>query len=276
MMQKQKQSLFRRFIHSLVISFFITLFICSLLFLGAYFIFGEKKMEKYINTHTQAELPSTTTQQNTTESTEAEPSTLLLPTSEADDSYFDDMIFLGDSRTVAMEQYGYIKAENTFAENGINHQAFQHRTFTDTVSQTVGTYADIIQARQPGKVYVALGINGVAFMEESLFMEEYATLIDTIKEASPNSKIIIQSILPVKNFQTHSSAHMTNESIDYYNGLLLNLAEEKEVYFLNLAPELKTTENELNSIYDTGDGLHFKQETYDVILQYIKTHQVPE
>ena len=55
-----------------------------------------------------------------------------------------------------------------------------------------------------------------------------------------------------------------------------DLAEEKEVYFLNLAPELKTTENELNSIYDAGDGLHFKQETYDVILQYIKTHQVPE
>lgn len=187
-------------------------------------------------------------------------------TQRVDDDYFDNTVFMGDSRTVAMQALNLIAPEDTFAVNGINHIDYMSQKFYDQVTGVNGTIFDIVAQRQPEKIYVALGVNGVAFMQKSTFLETYIEMIERLMKASPNSKIIIESILPV-NEETYNrgNPNMNNVIVDDMNRELLNLVNIKEIYYLDLSEVLKDENNRLASKYDCGDGIHFTNEGYEAI-----------
>lgn len=187
-------------------------------------------------------------------------------TQEVDEDYFDNTIFIGDSRTVAMQVLGLIDAEDTFAVDGINHVDYMSNVFYDEVTGINGTIFEIVEKRRPDKIYVALGVNGVAFMQKAVFLEKYIEMIERLMEAAPNSKIIIESILPV-NEETYSrgNPNMNNVNIDDMNRELLNLVNIKEIYYLDISNVLKDENNRLADKYDCGDGIHFTNAGYEAV-----------
>ena len=189
--------------------------------------------------------------------------------------YFDNTLFLGDSRTVALSSNGFIKSQNTFAVNGISHVTFLTQQFTDSVTGVTGDIFSIVKQRKPDRIYVALGVNGVAYIDKNTFLDKYEQLIDGLMKASPESKIIIQCILPVneENY-TGGNPNLNNKNIDAMNAELLNLAERKEIYYLDLSYILKNENNSLASIYDNGDGLHFSFTGYSAVYDGICRHGV--
>lgn len=190
----------------------------------------------------------------------------LNKTQRVDDDYFDNTVFMGDSRTVAMQALNLVAPEDTFAVNGINHVDYMSQQFYDEVTGVNGTIFDIVAQRQPEKIYVALGVNGVAFMQKATFLETYIEMIERLMKASPKSKIIIESILPV-NEETYNrgNPNMNNINVDDMNRELLSLANIKEIYYLDLSDVLKDENNRLASKYDCGDGIHFTNEGYEAI-----------
>ena len=190
--------------------------------------------------------------------------------------YLDSMVFLGDSRVVAMETLGHIRSDNTFAEVGISLSAFRNKAFYYRKLGYDMKITKILAHKQPKIVYIALGVNGVGYVENDQFIEDYSELIDDILEASPNSEIIIQSILPVGSAQEAKLPKLNNDNIDAVNLLLMKLAFEKDVYYLDVASVMKQADNTLADEYDDGGGLHFTSRTYDVIMNYIKNHPIPE
>lgn len=194
----------------------------------------------------------------------------LIETETVEGNYFEKSVFLGDSRTVAMKELGILEAANTFSVNGINHIDFISQIFLDTVTGITGDIFEIVAARKPDKIYVALGVNGVSFIQKDLFIEKYNELIERLIEASPDSKIIIESILPVnENTYTGSNKNLTNKNIDEMNTELLAISENRGVYFLDISDALKNEENSLAIQYDCGDGLHFTKEGYEAVFEEI-------
>lgn len=187
-------------------------------------------------------------------------------TQKVDDDYFDNTVFIGDSRTVAMQALNLINPKDTFAVNGINHIDYMSWNFYDEVTGINGTIFDIVASRKPEKIYVALGVNGVAFMQKSTFLEKYIEMIEKLMKASPNSKIIIESILPV-NEETYNrgNPNMNNVNVDDMNRELLNLVNIKGIYYLDLSDVLKDENNRLARKYDCGDGIHFTNAGYEAI-----------
>ena len=199
--------------------------------------------------------------------------TLLAQTDYADESYLDGIVFVGDSRTNGMMKYGFIEEGQTFAVDGINHRDIQEQKFVYLDSKTSPyTLAEAIEIKQPEIIMVALGINGVAFMAEDDFMAEYENLIDLLQESSPDSKVIIEAILPVSSSKEKSDPRMKNTIIDAYNDRLYSLAQQKGCYFLDWSDELKDSNNALAKEYDSGDGLHLNTSAYEVLMDYIMTH----
>lgn len=189
--------------------------------------------------------------------------------------YFDDTVFLGDSRTAALRNHGFIRPENTFAINGISHVTFLTQEFTDTVTGTTGDIFDIVRVRKPKRIYVALGVNGVAFIQKSEFVSKYNELIEGLINASPGSSIIIQCILPVnENTYTGGNANLNNKNIDDMNGELLDIAESHGVYYLDIADILKNDNGQLSAEADGGDGLHFSLTGYSTVYDGICRHGV--
>lgn len=189
--------------------------------------------------------------------------------------YFDNTIFIGDSRVVGLVNSGFIKEKNTFAEVGINHIDYMNKIFTDEVTGVTGTIFDIVEQRLPERIYVALGVNGVAFFDEEQFHSTFLTLVKKLQEASPSSTIIIESILPVneKNLSS-SNGKLNNMKIDIMNGYLMMVADETRVFYLDMSSIMKDDNNNLISAYDSGDGLHFSFTGYGVIFDAICRHGV--
>lgn len=199
----------------------------------------------------------------------------LEETKYVDSEYFENTIFLGDSRTVALSSHKFISARNTFAINGINHITFLTQQFTDMVTGVTGDIFQIVRERKPERIYVALGVNGVAFIDEGIFLSKYQELISGLMEASPESIIIIQSILPVNEVNyTGANKKLNNENIDRFNRQLLAMAEKNGIYYLDIATRMKDANNQLISQYDGGDGIHYSFTGYSIVYDAICKHGV--
>ena len=201
--------------------------------------------------------------------------TLLWEDTAKGDSYLDKFLFIGDSRTVAMEHYGFVDADQVLAIDGLSHVNAQTAQFEDGETGRTVTMEEKVEEEQPELILVSYGINGVAYLDEETFMEEYESMIAMLKYASPDSIIVLQSILPVSDIMERNDPRLNNKAIDNYNTLLFEMAERTHIYFLNTAEVLKDEDGELKDEYDSGDGLHYNSSAYEVIFDYIKSHPVP-
>lgn len=132
---------------------------------------------------------------------------------------------------------------------------------------------DAAAKKLPQYVVIALGINnGVRYCTEEQFKTYYSAVITAIKEASPETNIILQSVLPVSKSYERKTQGITAEKIDRANGWIVELAEEHNVKYLNTASCLKSKSGYLDKKYDSGDGLHLNTEGYLAVLNYIRTH----
>lgn len=212
--------------------------------------------------------------QSTTQSAkDEEAETVLAYSGTKSETYLNHCIFLGDSRTVAMANYGYVAEDSTLAEVGLAHvNAINHTyTYSTGLQYTMSTY---LETHRADVIYISYGVNGISFTEEEQYKEKYGELVDYVMDAAPDSKIVIQGIWPIREGYAMTEK-FTNANIDYYNDFLLELAEEKGVYYLDSNEVLKDDYNMMKDEYNSGDGLHYNEAGYEEAVSYLLSHTVP-
>lgn len=206
------------------------------------------------------------------------PDTVLKVTPNAGDDYINKIVFVGDSTTYGMKAYGVLAdGKNTdkvwTPKSGtlaMWNLLSENIVYTDGTEYTIPTAA---QYAKPEIMLFTLGVNGVSSLSESQFKSYYSELIDAVKEASPDTVIILQSIHPVCSDYQHV-ASISMEKINTANYWIAALACEKDVYYLNTISVLTAEDGYMNYPYSNGDGIHLSSEGFGVILDYIKTHSV--
>ncbi len=196
-------------------------------------------------------------------------------TDKAEDwDYFDDTVMVGDSITYGMASYGYLNFNHVFAKIGL-HQGTALTSKCVYTSKTNGySISDALKIVKPGKIYVTLGINAIYSYKADWFYNNYRALINKIKNASPESAIIIQSIFPVtQNWAINNGKPNCNQYIAYANQKLSELAKEENCLFLHTYEDL-TDENGFLKPEFSGDGIHLSRKGYEAVFNYILTHPV--
>lgn len=190
----------------------------------------------------------------------------------ADESYFDDAIFIGDSLTDGLAAYELLPREQVLADTGINPQTILTRKCIgeEGAEQTV---VEAAAALDPAKIYIMLGANGVAFLNFDDIIGWYGELIDALQADHPDAIFYIQSILPVTADKHLEQELLTNERITELNGMIEKMAAEKGCFYLNVA-EAVADENGCLPDELSADGMHFGVSTYRVWLDYLLTHTV--
>ena len=185
------------------------------------------------------------------------------------EDYLADTIFIGDSRTNGLAGYGYVPKSNVFAIDGSNHVSARTEKFI-TLSGTSRklTIAQASELIRPARMIVSYGINGIAFMDSDTFLSEYAALLEELRTASPETLLVVQSILPVSAEKAAATPGMSNRAIDSCNQKLKALVEEKGGVFLDSSAVLKNAKGNLDSKYNSGDGLHFNRTAYLALLDF--------
>lgn len=187
------------------------------------------------------------------------------------EDWFDDAIFIGDSLTEGLSAYNLLDSDKVVASTGINPQTILTKDCIEQPDGSAVTVLHAIASRNPGKIYVMLGSNGVAFIGKEKLIELYGEFVDNLKSAHPDSDIYLQSILPVTHAKETEDDRYANSKIDEYNAAIMQMAGEKNVYYVNVAEAVKDENGYLPA--DVGaDGMHFGPSTYNLWLDYLREH----
>lgn len=204
-------------------------------------------------------------------------SAVLGETEDAGQEYIDKLTFLGDSTTYGLKAYEVLTGgKNTtqvWTPASGTLTLYNYATATIVFPETGEeiSIVDAVTRKQPEYLVITLGVNGVAEMDEDWFKQDYTALVQSIQAASPNTKIICNSIYPVENDYEHI-ASINNENIPRANGWILEVAEATGCKYADSASVLKLEDGSLNESYGNGDGIHLNADGFNAVLQYLRTH----
>lgn len=189
-----------------------------------------------------------------------------------EDTYFDDAVFIGDSRTEGLILNTGLSNTTSYVYKGL----MVNTVFTKAVIKKDGEKISVMDALKTtnfSKVYIMLGINETGWAYSRVFQEKYGDIIDAIQEINPDALIYIQGIIPVSDKVSSEHQYITNTKISEYNRLLQELAEEKQVYYIDTENAVISANGSLpeDAAYD---GIHLVKEYCEKWLDYLKTHTI--
>ena len=195
---------------------------------------------------------------------------LLAETADQGQSYVDQFIFLGDSTTNGLASYSIVDPKQVWTpESGtltLDRWNISTIVYRDDNSQI--TIAEAAAKKKPAYLLITLGVNGVSYLDEATFTSTYTELVKAVQQASPSTKIILNSIYPIVG----DYYGITNAKIDAANGWIKKIAAATGTRYLDSESVLKDSTGALTAAYSNGDKLHENAEGYKQIINYLRTH----
>lgn len=190
-----------------------------------------------------------------------------------DESYFNDAVFIGDSRVAGFD-IGHV-LENTTRTAYAAVSLDLNKVFTKQVIQldngNYGTVFDALAQHSFGKVYISFGLNELGWGSMEVFEQKYSELIDQVRMLQPNAMIYL---LGVYNFSASVNGENSYTTLDYVkrnNASILNVAQQKGVYYIDSNAMLGGSDVFLPEEW-SNDGYHLNQYGYNAWVEMLKTH----
>ena len=102
------------------------------------------------------------------------------------------------------------------------------------------------------KIYIMFGINELGTGTSESFVEYYQSVVQQICQMQPDAIVYVQSIINVA--ASAETDVISNANINEKNALLSQIADNKQVFYIDLNPSLVDSSGYLNSDY-TSDGI---------------------
>ena len=188
-----------------------------------------KKQEDDIVNTEMTEETATEAVAGDTETTDLKPKKFI----QVDDSYFDDAVFIGDSRTVGLRDYGGLDHSDFYATVGMNIYDLWKEAFCNVDGKKV-TLEEALKAKQYKKVYFQIGINEMGRGTLDGFMNEYQNAVEKFKTLQPDAIIYVQAIMHVTQKKSDSDPIFNNPGIDARNQRIQQLADGVRVFYIDV------------------------------------------
>lgn len=192
-----------------------------------------------------------------------------------EDDYFSDAVFIGDSRTVGMFEYGGLEEISTFyASTGLTvFKLFDSPIVTVPGEKRKITIEEALTERRFAKIYLMIGINEMGTGTVETFMEKYREAVARLQELQPDAVIYLQAIMKVTTERSLQGDYITNEGIDARNAEIAKLADNRRVYYLDVNPLISDDTGGMEPSY-TFDGVHLKAQYIPIWKEFLKQRAV--
>lgn len=200
-----------------------------------------------------------------------------LQTKAEDDSYFDDALFIGDSRTDGLANYGKLS---------------EHASFFATESLTVYDIMEVsLPLRTPGgeepaadlstvlknhkykKLYFCIGINELGNVGTLKFYEKYVEVVQNLRKLAPHAVIFVQGIMHENKALSSKDPVFNNKNILEKNRAIATLANGHDIFYLDMNESVCDKNGNLKDDY-TNDGIHLKAAEYVRWEDWLKDHVI--
>ena len=183
--------------------------------------------------------------------------------------WFSDAVFIGDARLGELVNAGSFSPGLSLTQIGLNVRDLRSASLFSLQGQRA-TLRQILEGSDWKKVYLMLGFNEAAWMDDGEFYEEYAALIDDLRALLPDAQIYLQTLIPVTVSRAVAQAP-DNSLLADRSALLTRLAQAKQVYLVAVGAFFTESNGTLSPGLST-DGLHLTAQGNERWFQYLRTH----
>lgn len=177
------------------------------------------------------------------------------------------MLFIGDSRTAGLSEYGELGQAEVFADSGMSvFNLFDSRVKTKRGGRQ--TLQELLSQNQFQTIYLMLGINELGY-EYSSIIKKYQSVVETIQSLQPEAVLVLQANLHVTGKKSSSSSTYNNEKLNRLNSGIQAIAEEHSCFYLDVNPVFDDENGNLRADYST-DGSHILGKYYFVWVDWLK------
>ena len=187
-----------------------------------------------------------------------------------DDSYFEDAVFIGDSRTQGLMLYGDMKTATFYCKQSLFVHNFLSEAYAATPSGTM-TVPEALSRYKFKKIYIMIGINSMGLSTQGDFRNYYADIVDTIRGLQPNAVIFVNGIMNVTSAYSNRGGTINNINIRDKNVLISEFANGRDIFYLDMNEALVGEDGGLVPAY-TWDGVHLYPKYYQVWKEFLYSH----
>ena len=186
------------------------------------------------------------------------------------DEYFEDAVFLGDSRVVGLALYSGMETCTFYAKTSLTIYKLMDSS-ADT--EPITTIREALMTNEFKKIYIQVGINELGTGDLEYFITQYQSVIDEIRLLQPDAIIYINSILHVTEARDKQGDYINNQVIDERNEALSQLANDVDVFYIDVNPVLDDDEGNLRQDL-SWDNVHLTANSYPMWYEFLKDHAI--
>ncbi len=189
-----------------------------------------------------------------------------------EESYFDDALFIGDSRTVGLSEYSGWTRPTYCADVGLTIYDVFDKKIADVGGKKL-TLDKALEQRKFGKIYIMLGINELGRGTTKSFAEEYKKVLDQIQKLQPGAIIFIESIMDVSKKKSDQDPIFNNKNIKDRNDEISLLADNQSIFYIDVNEAVTDQSGGIPEKY-TFDSVHLKAAYYKLWTDFLLKHGI--
>lgn len=190
-----------------------------------------------------------------------------------DTDYFNDAVFIGNSRMQGFILYCGIPELTSYTSVGMTVKSyFTKEDFTvNGVSMTAASALE----NTPGfeKVYIKLGINELGWVSTDQFITAYNEIIEHIYSCNPNAVIYVISVLPFAQAAIEKDPVLNMDRVREYNNAIQEMCASYGVCYLDVASIFTGDDGYMPYDY-SFDGVHINVASIKLWLNYLLEHGI--
>lgn len=173
---------------------------------------------------------------------------------------FTGVLFVGDSRTVGLSEYGKLGNADVFADTGMSVYNVTKKALPAPDGEK-HTLDERLQEKNYQIILLMLGINELGY-DRNVSYKRYAELVEHIRELQPDAWIVLEANLHVTQAQSEKDNIFNNENINQVNENIRQLAQENGLGYLDVNVLFDDENGCLKADY-SADGAHVLGSYYD-------------
>ena len=215
---------------------------------------------------------NTTEESMSTENLPEEPENKPLEFETVDRKYFDDALFIGDSRTVGIMEYGGLENATFFADSGMSVYGLAFKKISVPGIGKV-TFEQLLNQKKFAKIYVMLGLNELGYRFDAT-EQKYKDTVARIRELQEDAVIYLCANMHVTEEQSEQDAIYNNTNVNKMNNMIAGLEDKETIFYIDVNELFDDETGSLSGEY-SSDAFHVYGKYYVDWVDWLCTKAIP-
>ncbi|MGN0394986.1 MAG: GDSL-type esterase/lipase family protein, partial [Coprococcus sp.] len=191
------------------------------------------------------------------------------PYIKVDKDYFEDALFIGDSRVEGLALYSGIENADFAYMEGLTVDGMMSERIAKVDGATL-TIPELLSSKEYKKIYVMLGVNEVGY-DTDYYVNNYIEKIHEIMDAQPDAIVFMMGCMYVSTDYSKKDDIINNDNIDDKNNGIAAYANGIDLFYFDVNTAIADESGGLKKEY-TWDDIHLQAQYYVLWENYLLEH----